>query len=88
MIDELNEAAKQNADELWRPCDWQPNWDDLYESFIAGAEWQKEQMMKDAEECELYWDGDFLAIDLNMWELGYSERDKVRIIILTKEEEK
>lgn len=45
MIDKLNEAAKQNADELWRLCDWQPNWDDLYESFIAGAEWQKGQVL-------------------------------------------
>lgn len=56
-------------------------------SFIAGANWQKEQMLKDAEETELYWDGDFLAIDLNMRELGYSEKDKVRIIILKEEEE-
>ena len=49
------------------------------------AEWQKEQLLKDAEECELYWDGDFLAIDLNMAALGYSERDKVRVIILPKD---
>ena len=51
------------------------------------AEWQKEQMLKGAEETELYWDGDFLAIDLNMAALGYSERDKVRIIVLKEEEE-
>ena len=46
-----------------------------------------EQMLKDAEECELYWDGDFLAIDLNMAALGYSERDKVKVIVLKAEEE-
>lgn len=42
----------------------------------------KEQMMKEAEECDLYYDGDFLAIDLNMAALGYSERDKVRVIVI------
>ena len=51
------------------------------------AEWQKQQMLKDAEECELYWDGDFLAIDLNMTALGYSKRDKVKVIVLKAEEE-
>lgn len=51
------------------------------------AEWQKSSMLKDAEECELYWDGDFLAIDLNMAALGYSEKDKVRIIIMKEDEQ-
>ncbi len=58
------------------------------DGFIAGAEWKEAQMKKEAVECELYWDGDFLAIDLNMAELGYSERDKVRIIVLPKDEKK
>lgn len=53
--------------------------------FQKGVEEGKRLMMEEAEECELYWDGDFLAIDLNMRELGYSERDKVNIIILPKE---
>ena len=53
---------------------------------IHFAEWMKRKMMDGAEDCELYWDGDFLAIDLNMRELGYSERDKVSIIILPKED--
>lgn len=52
------------------------------------AEWQKELMMEEAVETELYWDGDFLAINLNMAELGYSERDKVRLIVLPKNDEK
>lgn len=55
--------------------------------FQKGVEEGKRLMMEGAEECELYWDGDFLAIDLNMRALGYSERDKVKIIIV-KEEEK
>lgn len=53
---------------------------------LDAAQRAKEQMLKDAEECELYWDGDFLAIDLNMAALGYSERDKVRVIVLPKED--
>ncbi len=52
---------------------------------LQGADQMKEQMMKGAEECELYWDGDFLAIDLNMRALGYSERDKVKIIIIKED---
>lgn len=60
---------------------------DIKDAFKTGAEWQKEQMMKDAEECELYWDGDFLAIDLNMAALGYSERDKVKIIIVKEDKQ-
>ena len=56
-----------------------------YRAFIAGAKLDRSQMLKEAMECELYYDGDFLAIDLNMAELGYSERDKVRVIILKED---
>lgn len=55
--------------------------------FKAGAKWQKGQMLKEAVEVEFYWDGDFLAIDLNMSELGYSEHDKVKIIIIKEDKE-
>ena len=81
-IEGLDEAAREYAtvchkSKCYPPCD---------EAFKAGAEWQKAKMLEGAEECELYWDGDFLAIDLNMRVLGYSERDKVNIIILPKED--
>jgi hypothetical protein len=56
------------------------------DGITIGMTKQKEQMMKKAVECELYWDGDFLAIDLNMAALGYSERDKVRIIVCKNED--
>ena len=56
--------------------------------FQKGIEEGKRLMMEDAEECDLYWDGDFLAIDLNMVALGYSERDKVKIIIIPEKEDK
>lgn len=58
----------------------------LFQKGVAeGRRLEKEDMLKDAEECELYWDGDFLAIDLNMVALGYSEKDKVKVIVLKDE---
>lgn len=60
---------------------------DIKDAFIAGAEWQKDQMLKDAVECELYRDGDCLTIDLDMEKLGHTEDDKVKVIIV-KEGEK
>lgn len=56
------------------------------DGITIGMTKQKEQMLKEAEECELYWDGYFLAIDLNMTALGYSEHDKVRVIVCKKED--
>ena len=56
--------------------------------FQKGIEEGKRLMMEDAEECDLYYDGDFLAIDLNMAALGYSERDKVKIVIVPIKEDK
>lgn len=56
-----------------------------YNGLVEFAEALKAEALKEAVECELYWDGwdgDFLAIDLNMAALGYSEGDKVRIIIV------
>ena len=55
--------------------------------YELGKKDMEEQMMEGAEECELYWDGDFLAIDLNMQVLGYSERDKVKIIVVKEEKQ-
>lgn len=63
---------------------------DLSEKIAAayqlGLTDKEKQMTSKAVETELYWDGDFLAIDLNMTTLGYSERDKVRVIVLPKED--
>ena len=94
----LEEEAEEYYDEMWDELGgFAETRDGCYDiffpskairnTFIAGAEWQKSQMLKDAEECELYWDGDFLAIDLNMVALGYSEKDKVKVIVLKAEEE-
>lgn len=82
---ELEEEAEEWAEnEAYGKSD--AEFEMAYKGFIAGAEGMKRKLMEGAEECELYLDGDFLAIDLNMRELGYSERDKVSIIILPKED--
>lgn len=74
-------------------ADWQKEQDEVeknlkyFYGLDEGAKIMKEQMLKDAVECELYWDGDFLAIDLNMAALGYSEKNKVKVVVLKVEEE-
>jgi hypothetical protein len=75
------EQKEQDMDEWLKDRDG-CFWDGVEE----GKKAMKQQMMKEAVETELYWDGDFLAIDLNMRELGYSEHDKVRVIICKKED--
>ena len=70
---------------------WQADHAPLPEDTVIyqrGVEEGKRLMMEEAVEYELYYDGDFLAIDLNMAELGYSERDKVRVIIIPNTDEK
>lgn len=113
---DLEEAAEEQA-KSFGYMSHDREFKENVESFIAGAKWKKQRMMKDgnvilaeedfdaekeksmewgynlckeqmlkeAEECELYWDGYFLTIDLNMTALGYSEGDKVRIIIVKED---
>lgn len=80
---------KNYRDGIIAGAKWQADHTPLPEDtvlFNKGVEEGKRLMMEEAVECELYYDGDFLAIDLNMAELGYSERDKVRIIVLKNTE--
>ena len=60
---------------------------DRDETFYKGMKYAKEQMMNDAIEGELYRDGDCLTIDLDMEKLGYTEDDKVKIIIVKEDEQ-
>ena len=57
----------------------------LINTFKAGAEWQKEQLMKDAIELPLYLDGDFLTVDYDFTESGFKVGDKVKLIIIKEE---
>ena len=57
------------------------------QSFIAGAEWQKSQMLKDAVEGEVT-DVGINYLDLALFEaesLGLKDGDKVRIVVTKKE---
>lgn len=88
-VDELEKELEEAAERYNEMMSWEweaPNYPHKA-AFIAGAEWQKAKMLEEAEECDLYYDGDFLAIDLNMVELGYSEKDKIKVIVI-KEEQK
>ena len=54
------------------------------ESFKAGAEWQKEQMMKEAVEGKM----GFVSIMLNYPNFGekFKEGDRVKLVVLKSEE--
>ena len=83
----LEDAAKHYA-----YIDWSSDEDiyafeiKKYDAFKAGAEWQKEQMLKEAVECELVCIKDRLAAILPMKEFRWTVGDKVRIVVLKAEE--
>jgi hypothetical protein len=60
---------------------------DIINAFEDGAKWQKQQMMKEAVECELVCIKDRLAAILPMKEFRWTVGDKVRIIIVKEEGE-
>lgn len=86
MIDKsLEEAAEEYADGIIHIEDALM----CKAAYIAGAEWQKEQMLKDAVEGEVYLyhsynrDATAILVDIPKENLG----DKVRIVVLKEEEE-
>lgn len=58
----------------------------LREPFIAGAEWQKQQMMKDSVEGEVHPDDCEIWVNLIGYGYKFNDGDKVRIIVLKAEE--
>ena len=88
---EIEEAAdnyiRKVVDDGW---EWETQ--DIAEAFIAGAGWQKNQMLKEAVEADVKTYRDLAAgkswaefvVEMPTNNLG----DKVRIIILKKEDEK
>lgn len=57
---------------------------DIRDAFIAGAEWQKEQITKDAVESEIgITSGGILLRDLRIEDFDYE--DKVKIIIVKQD---
>lgn len=57
----------------------------LEAAFIAGAKWQKEQMLKGAVECELVCLKDRLLAVLPTKEFRWTVGDKVKIIIVKED---
>ena len=63
-------------------------------AFIAGARWQKEQMLKDAVEAEVLYFGETQDVSrtikipqMQEWLKPFKDGDKVRIVILKQKEE-
>lgn len=96
FIGGLDEAAKEYAKTTFKkPHSDNPDEEvtivepDKYAGFIAGAKWDKEQMMKGAMEYEVGMHGEPIKITLDK----YVQRakcifpgDKVRVIVLPEEE--
>ena len=58
-----------------------------HDFFESGKEWQKNQMLKDAVECELVCIKDCLAAILPIKKFRWTVGDKVRIVVLKEEED-
>lgn len=74
--DGLEEEIEQRWDEL------QTNFREINEAFEAGKREQREQMMREAVECETVCIKDQLLAVLPMKEFRWTVGDKVRIIIV------
>lgn len=97
MIDKsLEEAAEEFAEGEWDgvavDTDGNPLYaqDEIEYAFKAGAEWQKQQMLKDAVEGKIYLGNDYCTYELIASLVGlprgtYKDGDKVRIIVTKKE---
>ena len=92
ILNDLEEAANEYAyrgipDKLKQQI--KPIADEISKNFIAGAEWQKEQMLKDAVEGDVVKDiSNKLAVTAKINLDGFKFGDKVRVIVLPKEDEK
>ena len=88
---DLEEAANEYAyrglpDEM-KPY-VKPVGDEFIKNFIAGAKWDRQQMLKEAVECELVCIKDRLAAILPMKEFQWTVGDKVRVIVIPNTDEK
>ena len=90
ILNDLEEAANEYAyrgipDKLKQQI--KPIADEISKNFIAGAEWQKEQMLKDAVEGDVVKDiSNKLAVTAKINLDGFKFGDKVRVIVLPKED--
>ncbi len=85
--EDLDDAAKHFVG-YDMDCDELRDYETGISAFKAGAEWQKEQMMKDAEEAEIgYFNQRGLSIrtERSIERMPYDEGDKVKIIIIKED---
>jgi len=84
---DLEEAAKKHFKQEWSENYWAFE-GDVINAFIAGAKWQKEQMMKETIEAEVVsritGQGLLPAVTF-LVDNSYKEGDKVRIIIVKED---
>ena len=59
--------------------------DFIREVFIAGAEWDREQMMKEAVEGKIHPDDYEIWVNLVRYGYKFNDGEKVRVIVLPKE---
>lgn len=98
VSDDLEEAADNHIRKVVDAAG-HPGWDwetqDIADAFIAGAKWDREQMMEDAVEGEVcipnVWvehkEGKELVVRAEISkELGFKFGDKVRVIVCKKED--
>lgn len=81
VSENLEEAANDYAHDLVH--------DDVFENFIAGAQWQKEQMMKEAVETTVSSMVHQLIVTdyiiVNAEQFGLKKGDKVKVLIIKEE---
>ena len=87
---DLEEAAEHHtckAVDAVKRRGWELETQDITDAFIAGAKWDRQQMLKEAVEGEF--ENEFIGIvnfNTDFTKYGYSEHDKVRVIVLPKED--
>ena len=82
VSNDLEEAAHSYVDTTieWFDSEGNPC---CYPAFIAGAQWQKEKMMEDAVDGEIYFSMDMLQYRIITEPLGnFHHGDKVKLIII------
>ena len=82
ISNDLKEAAHSYVDTTIECFDSESN-PCCYPAFIAGAEWQKEKMMENAVDGEIYFSMDYLQYRINTEPLAHFHHgDKVKLIII------
>jgi len=90
----LEEAIQKFLEEENKHCGWEWQTENVENAFIAGAEWQKQQMLKDAVERTVKIDSGgypYVTITTELYDYEHDvplakEGDLVKIIIVKSDE--